>query len=79
MNRLANHELLLVVVQLFALLTVARVLGEAFSRIGQPAVVGELLAGVLLGPSIFGAVAPEAYGALFVVSESQFHLLEIIS
>ena len=76
---LGHHELLLVVLQLLALLTVARVLGEAFSRAGQPAVVGELLAGVLLGPSIFGVFAPGAYGALFVVSESQFHLLEIVS
>lgn len=76
---LSHHELLLVVVQLLALLTIARVLGEAFSRIGQPAVVGELLAGVLLGPSILGVIAPGVYGALFVVPESQFHLLEIVS
>ena len=76
---LGHHELLLVVVQLLALLTVARVLGEAFSRVGQPAVVGELLAGVLLGPSVFGVIVPSFYEALFVVSESQFHLLEIVS
>lgn len=76
---LGHHELLIVVLQLLALLTVARVLGEAFSRVGQPAVVGELLAGVLLGPSILGALAPGTYGALFAVPESQFHLLEVIS
>ncbi|AHG02269.1 hypothetical protein HALLA_20420 (plasmid) [Halostagnicola larsenii XH-48] len=76
---IGHHELLLVIVQLTVLLFVARVLGETFSSIGQPAVVGELLAGVLLGPSLLGFVAPGVYESLFVVSESQFHLLEIIS
>lgn len=76
---IGHHELLIVIVQLTVLLFVARVLGETFSSIGQPAVVGELLAGVLLGPSLLGFVAPGIYESLFVVSESQFHLLEIIS
>ncbi|SFS99582.1 cation:proton antiporter domain-containing protein [Halostagnicola kamekurae] len=76
---LGHHELFLVILQLTVLLFVARVLGEAFSSIGQPAVVGELLAGVVLGPSLLGVVVPGAYESLFVVSESQFHLLEIIS
>ncbi|WP_227352941.1 cation:proton antiporter domain-containing protein [Haladaptatus salinisoli] len=76
---LGHHELFLVIVQLTLLLFVARTLGELFSSIGQPAVVGELLAGVLLGPSVLGAVAPGLYGTLFGVSESQFHLLEIVA
>ncbi|MEA1930715.1 MAG: cation:proton antiporter [Euryarchaeota archaeon] len=76
---LGHHELLVVVTQLAVLLFVARALGEAVSAVGQPAVVGELLAGVVLGPSILGVVAPTVYADLFVVSESQFHLLEIVS
>ena len=76
---LGHHELLVVVVQLLALLTVARLLGEGFSRVGQPAVVGELLAGVLLGPSVLGFLLPGVYQGLFAVSESQFHLLEVIA
>ncbi|USZ71411.1 cation:proton antiporter [Natronosalvus halobius] len=76
---LSHHELFLVIVQLTLLLFVARLVGEAFSSIGQPAVVGELLAGVLLGPSLLGVVAPTVYESLFAVSESQFHLLEVIS
>ncbi|ELY99321.1 cation:proton antiporter domain-containing protein [Natrialba asiatica] len=76
---LTHHELLLVIVQLTVLLFVARLLGELCSSVGQPAVVGELLAGVLLGPSLLGFVAPGVYGSLFAVSASQFHLLEIIS
>ncbi|UTF54756.1 cation:proton antiporter [Natronosalvus rutilus] len=76
---LGHHELFLVIVQLALLLFVARLVGEAFSSIGQPAVVGELLAGVLLGPSLLGIVAPTVYESLFAVSESQFHLLEVVS
>ncbi|MFD1564653.1 cation:proton antiporter [Haloarchaeobius amylolyticus] len=76
---LGHHELLLVIVQFTALLFVARTLGEAFRSIGQPAVVGELLAGVMLGPSVLGLVAPSVYEWLFLVSEAQFHLLEVIS
>ncbi|WP_101294288.1 cation:proton antiporter domain-containing protein [Halegenticoccus soli] len=76
---LGHHELFVVILQFFVLLVVARTLGEAFGRIGQPAVVGELLAGVLLGPSVLGVAAPGLYGSLFAVPEAQFHLLEIVS
>jgi len=33
-------------------------MGEAMQRIGQPAVMGQLIAGILLGPSVFGATRP---------------------
>lgn len=42
------------------MLASAWLLGEAFQRIGQPALVGQLLAGVLIGPSIFNVVTPTA-------------------
>jgi Kef-type K+ transport system membrane component KefB len=41
-----------------ALIVGTRLLGEAAQRVGQPAVLGEILAGVLLGPSLLGIVAP---------------------
>lgn len=47
------------------LLFAARVLGEAARRLGQPAVLGELLVGILLGPTLLGRFAPEIYQALF--------------
>jgi len=46
---------------LFALVVIivaARALGAAFARIGQPPVVGEMIAGILLGPSLLGRLAP---------------------
>jgi Kef-type K+ transport system membrane component KefB len=47
------------------LLAFARALGEAAKRFRQPSIVGEILAGVLLGPTVLGAVAPEWTGYLF--------------
>ena len=44
---------------------VARVLGVAIGRIGQPRVMGEVLGGILLGPSLMGAVAPDALAFVF--------------
>ncbi len=48
---------------LAAILASAKLLGEAAERIGQPAVLGELLAGVLLGRSVLGIVPSEGPGA----------------
>ena len=50
---------------LFVIFAVAKLAAEAFERLRQPAVVGEILAGVLIGPSVLGWVAPnEATAAL---------------
>jgi Kef-type K+ transport system membrane component KefB len=62
---LSHDQLLLFWLQLVALLAVARGLGGLLRRVGQPAVVGELAAGLVLGPSVFGQLAPAAQGWLF--------------
>ena len=49
---------LLFVAQLLLLILVGRLLGEAMLRIKQPAVMGQLIAGLMLGPSLFGALSP---------------------
>ena len=54
-----DHSIAIFVAELILLLAVGRLLGEAMSRCGQPAIFGQLLAGVLLGPSVFGALLPE--------------------
>ena len=51
--------------QMFVILAVARGVGFLARRIGQPQVVGEMIAGVLLGPSLFGYFAPELQAHLF--------------
>ncbi len=61
----SEHQILVFLVQIAVLLAAARVLGQLFRRIGQPSVVGELLAGVLLGPSVLGQMAPGVFDWLF--------------
>ena len=51
--------------QIAAVLIAARALGALMQRLGQPAVIGEILAGIVLGPSVLGAIAPAAVSALF--------------
>ncbi len=51
--------------QLLVVLGVAKSAGWLLRRFGQPAVIGEMAAGLLLGPLLFGAVAPEVQGWLF--------------
>src|SRR5713101_7326084 len=54
--------------QLFVVIAVSYAVGWIFTRCGQPAVVGEMMAGVLLGPSIFGLLAPKAFQFVFAPS-----------
>jgi Kef-type K+ transport system membrane component KefB/nucleotide-binding universal stress UspA family protein len=56
-----EHELLVFWVQLFVILVFARALGWMMRKIGLPGVIGELGAGLLLGPSVFGTVWPEGF------------------
>ena len=74
-----EHELLLFWLQLVLLLAVARGLGSLAQRIGQPAVVGELAAGLLVGPSVLGALFPDAASWLFPGGEVESALLLAVS
>lgn len=65
----------LLIVQIVLLITVGRGLGEIMQRIGQPSVIGELLAGLILGPSLFGWVWPAAHDAIFPPSPEQKALI----
>jgi Kef-type K+ transport system membrane component KefB len=61
-----GHPLLLI--QLMVIIVVSRVIAAIARRFGQPAVVGEMLAGLALGPIVFGAIAPDWQQALFPVA-----------
>ncbi len=58
--------------QLAVVLAVCRVVGELFRRIHQPKVVGEMFAGIMLGPSLLGWIAPHASAYLFPASSLGF-------
>ncbi len=65
--------------ELVALIVLGRLLGEAMLRIGQPAVMGELLAGILLGPSVLGLIWPDFQHWLFPAVKEQKAMLDAIS
>lgn len=58
--------------QVVLVVLVSRVLGELLRHVGQPRVVGEMLGGILLGPSVFGWVAPSAFAAIFPIGSVRF-------
>ena len=72
---LGEHELLVFWVQVVVLLAAARLGGYALRRVGQPQVIGELLAGVALGPSLLGRVWPSGWDWLFPADDRQSGLL----
>ena len=61
----AASDIGMLLIQLVVILLVVRVVGWLFARLHQPTVIGEILAGILLGPSLLGAVWPEAMETLF--------------
>src|SRR5436309_5000101 len=61
------------------MLFVGRLLGELMQRIGQPAVMGQLIAGILLGPSVLGTLWPAAYHTLFPDMPEQKRMIDAIS
>jgi Kef-type K+ transport system membrane component KefB/nucleotide-binding universal stress UspA family protein len=75
----ADHTLAIFAAELILLLLVGRLLGEAMNRVGQPALFGQLLAGVVLGPSAFGALLPEARHLLFPDTPALKHMMGVVS
>jgi len=55
----------LLMLQACAIIVAARLIGKLARRLGQPAVIAEVVAGILLGPSLFGRVSPDAFNWLF--------------
>jgi len=67
------------VAEVLLLLLVGRVLGEGMQRIGQPPLMGQLLAGIVLGPSLFGWVWPQAQHFLFPADPAQKGMIDGLS
>jgi K+:H+ antiporter len=64
----ATNPLSRLFLQLFIIIGASGVVGWVFTRCGQPAVIGEMVAGVLLGPSLFGLLAPSVFHFVFAAS-----------
>jgi Kef-type K+ transport system membrane component KefB/nucleotide-binding universal stress UspA family protein len=68
MQELAHSPLSLLIVQLVVIIGLSRLIGRGARWLGQPLVIAEVFAGILLGPSLLGWLAPEAMGTLFPAS-----------
>ncbi|HAF27858.1 MAG TPA: cation/H(+) antiporter [Bacteroidales bacterium] len=60
-----EHPLAVLLAQIVTIIFVSRFLGMIFKKIGQPSVIGEIIAGIILGPSLIGMYFPEFTAALF--------------
>ena len=60
-----HHPLSILLIQIIAVLLMVRLFGFLFKHIGQPGVIGEIVAGIVLGPSVLGYFFPDVFHALF--------------
>ena len=67
------------IAEILALMITGRLLGEAMLRFGQPAIMGQLLAGLLLGPSVFGFLLPDIQHVLFPKNPEQKAMIDAVS
>lgn len=72
---ISHDGMLVLLVQIGVLLILATGLGALATRFNQPAVFGELVAGILVGPSVLGSAAPAVADRLFPPAPEQTHLL----
>jgi Kef-type K+ transport system membrane component KefB len=75
---LTPHVLMLFLLQISLLLTMATLLGRLAVRLGLPALVGELLTGVVLGPSLLGATVPGLWDQVLPAGADQLHLVDAV-
>jgi Kef-type K+ transport system membrane component KefB len=78
-NALTGSAEAIFVAQIALLMLVGRGLGEVLQRFGQPSVIGQLLAGLILGPSLFGWAFPAAHHLIFPDNAAQKSLIAGIS
>jgi Kef-type K+ transport system membrane component KefB len=60
-----NHPLSHLLVQLVVVIALSHLVGRVFKRFGQPAVVGQIVTGIMLGPSLLGLLAPDLVAFVF--------------
>lgn len=67
------------IAEFIVLILVGRVFGEMMQRFGQPAITGQLIAGIMLGPSVFGALLPDLQKAIFPAVPEQRAMIDAVS
>ena len=76
---MSNEEIGSVVILLLILLAAAHLFGYLFSRLRQPKVIGEILAGIVVGPTLLGRFFPSLANALGIgVASSAHHTVDVV-
>src|SRR5437660_11604516 len=77
----ASPEALKIPLSMLIVFGSAKLLAELFERLNQPGIVGEILAGILIGPSVLGWIAPDEFlsalanlGAMFLLFRVGLHV-----
>lgn len=70
MGKLGHADVVHLLLQLSIMLVMGRLFAEAVRRMNQPGVVGEIIAGILLGPTVLGMIKPEWFEALYPVGSA---------
>ena len=60
-----KNPLSMLLIQVILILLISRMFGVLFSRFGQPIVIGEIISGIILGPSILGLISPNLFNFIF--------------
>ena len=76
---MSEHHLLIFLLQVLVLLTLARSAGELLRRWGHAPIVGEILVGILLGPTLLGRAAPQLQQLLFPEDPIQQSMLAVVA
>ena len=79
MHPLSELQVLRFLTQFTLLFVTARALADLMKRLGQATVIGELMAGIIYGPSLLGHLAPAVYRYLFPADPVGDHLLEAMA
>jgi len=74
MTKLNQQEIMSLLIQLSVMLALGRAFAELARKLKQPAVVGEIIAGILLGPTILGTISPDGFHSLFPPGSSSLVL-----
>nr|WP_275976815.1 cation:proton antiporter [Polyangium aurulentum] len=77
LEALTHNPLTLLILQMMVVISLSRLLGAGIRRIGQPMVIAEVTAGILLGPSLLGWLAPNVMTAIF--PKTSMSLLSMLS
>src|SRR5689334_16620142 len=74
--KLSHDDLIILLISMGIMLIAGRLLGEVLRKMRLPVVIGEILAGIILGPTILGFYLPEVKETLFPVSHDSTLVLD---